>query len=109
MTALRALTSYKGATHAQFKKTRSRRRGSIMKVPLRNSHTDVESFVVALLTKEKELAYEELLSRVAEFLYRKELRAGAWAVDIGLFGSSLFIPEAERILREAKDELWELV
>jgi hypothetical protein len=77
-------------------------------VPGRVPANDAESFVVALLKKQKEIPYELLLSRLADFLYRKELRAGAWAVDIGLFGSGLFIPDAVRVLQAGKGELWEI-
>ena len=69
--------------------------------------TDVESFAVDLLAKEA-MTFGELVSRVAALLYRKELRAGAWAVDIGLFGSSLFIADALRGLEAGSGELWEV-
>lgn len=80
----------------------------LMELPLRGAATEAESFAVALLRAEKEIAYGALVSRVAEFLYRKELRAGAWGVDIGLFGSALFNADAARELEAGKGELWEI-
>ncbi len=80
----------------------------LIELPLRGPATEAESFAVALLRAEKEIAYGVLVSRVAEFLYRKELRAGAWAVDIGLFGSALFNADAARELEAGKGDLWEI-
>jgi hypothetical protein len=36
---------------------------------------------------------------VAEGIYRAELRRGAWAVDLGIFGPQLFVGEAAARLR----------
>ena len=68
--------------------------------------SDAEAFVVTLLAAESELPYREVISRLAESLYRNELRSGGWSVDIGLFGSSLFVPEARCALEAGKGELW---
>jgi hypothetical protein len=72
----------------------------------RSAVSDAETFVVTLLAAQSELPYREVVSRLAELLYRNELRAGGWSVDIGLFGSSLFVPEARRALEAGKGELW---
>lgn len=74
----------------------------------RSPVSDVEAWVVTLLAKENELPYGEVISRLAESLYRNELRAWGSAVDIGLFGSSLFAADARRALEAGKDELWEI-
>jgi hypothetical protein len=72
----------------------------------RSPVSDAEAFVVTLLAAESELPYSEVISRLAELLYRNELRSGGSSVDIGLFGSSLFVPEARRALAAGKGELW---
>jgi hypothetical protein len=64
--------------------------------------------ITALLAKEHELPYGEVVSRLAELLYRNELRAGGSAVDIGLFGRSLFAWDARRALEAGNGELWNI-
>jgi hypothetical protein len=80
----------------------------LIKPALRSSATDVEAFVVTLLARKNGLPYRAAVFHVAEFLFHKELCAGAWAVDIGLFGSSLFGADARRELEGGKGELWEI-
>ena len=74
----------------------------------RRRATAAESVVVELLAHAEEIPLETLVARVAEGLYREELRAGAWAVDVGLFGSGLFAAEARRVLASGDGELWEI-
>lgn len=74
----------------------------------RRRATAAESVVVDLLSRAAEMPLETLVARVAEALYREELRAGAWAVDVGLFGSGLFVAEARRTLESGNGELWEI-
>ena len=45
---------------------------------------------------------------MGEFLYRKELRDGGWLLDLGLFGSGLFVADAKRELRAGRDVIWEI-
>lgn len=80
----------------------------LAKEPLRAAVTEIESFIVTLLVNESEVPFGKVASQVAKFLYTRELRAGAWLVDIGLLGSGLFIPEAERELEKGAGELWEI-
>ena len=51
---------------------------------------------------------EQLVAVVAEELYREEIHAGAWIVDLGLFSSAWFAPEARRLLETGNDELWQI-
>ena len=74
----------------------------------RRPATAAESTVVNLLARGEDLPLETLLALVAEALYREELRAGAWAVDAGLFGSSLFVAEARRAVEAGDGELWQI-
>ena len=93
--------------------TLTTRRKSGSKVRLRQitdprRATAAESVVVQLLSQAEDLPLETLVGRVAEALYHEELRAGAWAVDVGLFGSGLFTAEARRVLAAGDGELWEI-
>ena len=74
----------------------------------RRRATAAESVVIDLLARVEELPLETLVERVAEALYHEELRAGAWAVDVGLFGSELFVPDARRVLAVGDGELWDI-
>lgn len=71
--------------------------------------TAVESLVVTLLKEAKEVPCKKLVWWVADNLYRNELRAGAWAIDIGLFGSGLFVADALDAVNSGNGELWEIV
>jgi len=71
--------------------------------------SDAGRFVVELLSEADTLPLGELASRLAEFLYRKELETGAGALDIGLFGSALFVSDAYRELKLGSDNLWKIV
>jgi hypothetical protein len=74
----------------------------------RSAVSAAAEFVVTLLSAERELPYSEVISRLAELLYRNELRSGGSFVDIGLFGGSLFVTEARRALEAAKGKLWNI-
>ncbi len=70
--------------------------------------TAAESVVVELLSRTEQMDLAALVRLVAEALYREELRAGAWAVDVGLFGCGMFVSEAQRILKAGDGELWKI-
>lgn len=74
----------------------------------RRPATTVERVVVNLLSREREMPLEKLVDFVADDLYREEHRAGGWAVDVGLFGSGLFVAEARRTLESGNGELWQI-
>jgi hypothetical protein len=74
----------------------------------RRRATAAESVVVELLSHAEEIPLETLVAHVAVALYHEELRAGAWAVDVGLFGRGLFAAEARRVLAAGDGELWEI-
>ena len=42
----------------------------------------------------EQLPLSELAERLAEAVYRNEIRYGGWAIDVGLLGSSLFVDDA---------------
>ena len=74
----------------------------------RRRATAAESVVVDLLSRADQMELAALEGLVAEALYREELRAGAWAVDVGLFGRGMFVSEAQRILKDGDGELWQI-
>jgi hypothetical protein len=89
------------------------RRDTGLKVRLHQSAnrrraTAAEIVVVELLSHAEEMPLETVVALVAEDLYHEELRAGAWAVDVGLFGSGLFVAEARRTLKAGEGELWDI-
>jgi hypothetical protein len=49
-----------------------------------------------------------LVERVASELYNEELRHGAWVLDIGLFGSSLFVPDVVSEIEARNGTLWRI-
>ena len=74
----------------------------------RVAKTPVEAQVVSILTNEGAISYERLVQRVADELYQKELRHGAGALDIGLFGSRLFDRDVFCALEAADGVLWKI-
>jgi len=71
--------------------------------------TRVERASLAVLSETGEAPFDTLVGRVAAELYREEIRGGAWAVDLGLLGSRLFIPDVVRSLDRHNGVLWEIV
>ena len=72
------------------------------------ARTETEKFVLQLLDASGAISYEELVSRLSFFLYQREVKIGGWALDIGVFGASLFVSEARRELESGKAILWEI-
>ena len=70
--------------------------------------TETEKFILHLLDRSGPIGYEDLVSRLSSFLYQQEVKIGGWALDIGVFGASLFVSEARRELESGKGILWEI-
>jgi len=68
----------------------------------------VESAAISTLKQQGALPFHLLVLRVASQLYLDELRNGAAGVDIGFFGSSLFVPEVVRTIQERNGTLWKI-
>jgi hypothetical protein len=66
------------------------------------SFTTTERAVLDLICADRTVGDREVLRRIAKFLYLEEVRGGGCAVDLGLIGEELFLPEARRIL-QARD------
>ena len=76
--------------------------------PSRGPATVAERAVVELLGRTEDAVLELVVAVVAEELYREEIHAGAWMVDLGLFSSAWFAPEARRLLEAGNGELWQI-
>ncbi|MGH7873348.1 MAG: hypothetical protein ACREQO_14135 [Candidatus Binatia bacterium] len=74
----------------------------------RAAGTPVETQIVSILAREGAMSYENLVQRVADELYRKELRHGGGALDIGLFGSRLFDRDVVSALEAGDGVIWEI-
>jgi len=87
---------------------RSNTTGTVTKLerPLRPPTTRIEKRVLAVLASEGPLPFDALVGRVADDLYRDELRHGGWAAEIGVIGSGAFRAGVERAMEQATDVLW---
>jgi len=70
--------------------------------------TAIEKVVVDTLSQQRALTFETAVASVAESLYRDELRAGGWMIDLGLFGNRWFLDDARRLLWAGDGELWQI-
>lgn len=68
----------------------------------------VERLVVEFLRREGRTSLEKLVEHVTRELYSEEIRRGAWALDIGFFGSRLFARDVNRELKAGEGILWEI-
>jgi hypothetical protein len=76
--------------------------------PARPAKSEREKFVLQLLQRNEPLDCHELISRLSSLLYQREVKIGGWALDLGIFGASLFVSEARRELELGKGILWEI-
>jgi hypothetical protein len=74
----------------------------------RGPATAAERAVVELLRRSDGALLQPAVAVIAEELYREEINAGAWMVDLGLFSSTWFAPEARRLLKNGNGELWQI-
>jgi len=93
--------------------TRTNKRAGSLRVRLianpARPATRIERASLAVLSESGETSFDALVARVADELYREEIRHGAGAVDLGLFGSRLFVPDVLRSLDRYNGVLWEIV
>ena len=76
--------------------------------PGRATVTPIERLAVSNLRREGVISLQLLVERVATELYHEELRKGAWALDIGLFGSKLFIADVMSEIKARNGTLWQI-
>jgi len=85
-------------------------RGTIIRLleECRPPATPVERLAINALTREGRTSFTELLEHVARELYSDEVRSGAWALDIGLYGPNLFVPAVVSELKSGDGILWKI-
>lgn len=76
--------------------------------PLRPPRSLAEHSALALLQGEDAMPFGTLVQRVARELYADELRHGGAVLDVGLFGPTLFVPDAAREIQAADGILWQI-
>ena len=76
--------------------------------PGRPIATPIERLTVSSLRREGVIPLQLLVERVADELYHEELRKGAWVLDIGLFGSKLFVPDVIGEIEARNGTLWQI-
>ena len=76
--------------------------------PLRQPANRVERLVVSTLKQEGVMAFDLLAEQVARDLHRDALANGGWVVDLGFFGSNLFLSEAASELEAGNRLLWQI-
>jgi len=74
----------------------------------RQPQTRVEQLTVSMLASKGAIPLDTLAERVASELYREELRQGAQTLDIGLFGSRLFLGDVIREIEARNGTLWQI-
>lgn len=70
--------------------------------------TPVEQLAINVLKHEGRTSFTKLLEHVARELYSDEVRSGAWALDIGLYGPNLFVPDVVSELKSGDGILWKI-
>ncbi|HWO41854.1 MAG TPA: hypothetical protein VNO43_08640, partial [Candidatus Eisenbacteria bacterium] len=70
--------------------------------------TPIGRLVVAALTERGALPLDALVQRVAGELYREHCRNGAAILDIGLFGSKLFVNDVLAEIEARDGSLWRI-
>jgi hypothetical protein len=70
--------------------------------------TPVEQLAINVLKREGRTSFTKLLEHVARELYSDEVRSGAWALDIGLYGPNLFVPDVVSELKSGDGILWKI-
>ena len=74
----------------------------------RSPATTVERLSVEVLKREGRTSLAKLIERVAREVYFDEVRRGASALDIGLYGPDLFVTEVISELKAANSILWKI-
>jgi hypothetical protein len=70
--------------------------------------TPVEQLAISVLESKGAMPLQTLAERVATELYRQELGKGAQVLDIGLFGSRLFLGDVIAEIRARNGTLWRI-
>jgi hypothetical protein len=76
--------------------------------PRRAPATPIEQRLISTLRETGSVSFARLVNAVSADLYAEELRTGAGALDIGLFGSRLFNGDVIRELKAGDGILWKI-
>ncbi len=68
------------------------------------ARTPVEALILKITKGRRHASFHWLEGQLAEALYAEELRKGAWATDIGIWGPAVFRREASEVLRDLRPE-----
>jgi hypothetical protein len=63
---------------------------------------------MGMLQLDSAIPLHVVVHRVAGELFKQEVAAGGWLVDLGLFGSTLFVPEVLKEIQAADGTLWQI-
>jgi hypothetical protein len=74
----------------------------------REPSTPVERLALAILRREGPTPLHVLVKRVASGLFEDELAGGARVLDLGILGSTLFVPDATAGIQAANGVLWQI-
>ena len=86
----------------------SRTKVRLRELPAGAPATEVQRLTMDILKKERDVDFGRLLPEVARKIYLDEVHRAA-AVDIGLLGPGLFLPEVAREIKGQDGELWEII
>ena len=70
---------------------------------LPSTETSEERAVCRILRERKACKLSNLIVELANHMYKNELKHGAWAVGIGLFGPRIFERDARGVVRSMQD------
>ena len=94
-------------TRAAAREARREPRVAAIDSPARRpAADDIELWVGSVLQARGPMTLSDLVSRVADRLYRDAVRDGAACVDIGLFGAKLFHAEAAAVVARGDGKWW---
>lgn len=80
----------------------------LLNPPLRKPEAPIQLAVMRVLKESEAISLAVLVKRIAGELYRDELRQGAAALDIGLFGDRLFNRDVVEELEAGNGIFWEI-
>jgi hypothetical protein len=104
------MTHIKEALLSMFPRGSSPRRNIVVRLEpgSREPETPVEQLAVSMLASKGAMPLHTLAEGVAAELYREELRQGAQILDIGLFGSKLFVRDVIGEIEARNGILWQI-
>jgi hypothetical protein len=68
----------------------------------------LQRLTVAMLRKKSPIPFDLLVQLLADELYQQELNDGAWVLDLGLFGRTLFIADVAGAIRAGNGTYWQI-